>query len=54
MIPNYELESLILSHGERMNVIKPLDLRESISNKILKMALLYHKTEFQKVEVKNL
>ena len=54
VIPNYELESLILSHGERMNVIKPLDLRESISNKILKMALLYHKTEFQKVEVKNL
>jgi len=50
VIPNYELKSLILSHGERISVVKPLDLRESIAKIVFEMGLLYHKTEFQRVD----
>ena len=50
VIPNYELKSLILSHGERISVVKPLDLRESIAKIVFAMGLLYHKTEFQRVD----
>ena len=50
VIPNYELKSLILSHGERISVIKPLDLRESIAKIVFEMGLLYYKTEFQRVD----
>jgi len=51
VIPNYELESLILSHGERMNVIKPLDLRDRIAKKVFEMGLLYPRSEFQQIEI---
>ena len=51
VIPNYELESLILSHGERVNVIKPLDLRDRIAKKVFEMGLLYHRSEFQQIEI---
>ncbi|NJK98350.1 MAG: WYL domain-containing protein [Bacteroidales bacterium] len=34
LVPNYELESLILSFGERMEVLEPLSLRQNISHKI--------------------
>ena len=34
LIPNYELESLILSFGEKMEVMQPLDLKEKIKGRI--------------------
>jgi predicted DNA-binding transcriptional regulator YafY len=34
LIPNYELESLILSHGEGMNVLEPISLREKIKQRV--------------------
>ena len=34
LIPNYELESLIFSFGENMEVIKPLILREKLIKRI--------------------
>ncbi|MGM0934604.1 MAG: helix-turn-helix transcriptional regulator [Bacteroidota bacterium] len=34
LIPNYEMESLILSFGEKIEVIKPLDLRAKIKGRI--------------------
>ncbi len=34
LIPNYEMESLILSFGEKIEVIMPLDLREKIKERI--------------------
>lgn len=34
IIPNYELESVLLSHGERIEVLKPEWLRERIARKI--------------------
>ncbi|NBC04883.1 MAG: WYL domain-containing protein [Bacteroidetes bacterium] len=37
VIPNYELESLIMSFGENVKVIKPESLKEKISEKIKKM-----------------
>lgn len=37
IIPNYELESLILSFGENMTVLKPLSLKERINNRIRSM-----------------
>ena len=50
IVPNYELKSLILSHGERISVVKPLDLRESIAKIVFEMGLLYYKTDFQRVD----
>lgn len=38
---NYELESLILSYGENMKVIKPYVLRDKILNRIKIMNLIY-------------
>ncbi len=35
--PNYELESLILSYGENIEVLHPSSLREKIENRIKKM-----------------
>jgi predicted DNA-binding transcriptional regulator YafY len=35
LIPNYELESLILSYGEGMEVLKPETLRDKIKNRIV-------------------
>ena len=33
LIPNYELESIILSYGEGMQVLKPLSLRDKIKTR---------------------
>jgi|SRR5690606_12082613 len=33
VIPNYELETLILSHGERVKVLEPIDFRTKIENR---------------------
>jgi predicted DNA-binding transcriptional regulator YafY len=41
VIPNYELESLLLSFGERLEVLEPLDLREKLADRINKMANNY-------------
>lgn len=34
VIPNYELESLILSFGEKLEVVEPISLREKIADRI--------------------
>jgi len=34
LFPNYELESLILSYGEGIEVISPKTLREKINNRV--------------------
>jgi len=36
VIPNYELESLILSFGENVKVLSPIDLKAKIKNRFLK------------------
>ena len=43
VIPNNELESLLLYFGEDLQVLEPLDLRLRISEKIKKMATYYKK-----------
>lgn len=43
VIPNYELERLILSYGERALLIRPKWLREKIQNKIIKANFEYEK-----------
>ncbi len=42
VIPNYELESLILSYGENMTVINPLSFKERINNRICLMQKNYN------------
>ena len=37
VIPNYELEQLILSFGENVAVLSPISLKEKIKNRIFKM-----------------
>jgi hypothetical protein len=37
VIPNYELESLILSYGENLQVLEPLSFVEKIKIRIEKM-----------------
>ncbi|HEX4375358.1 MAG TPA: WYL domain-containing protein [Puia sp.] len=41
VIPNYELEKLLLSFGERVIVLSPLELRSSLKAKAEKMAANY-------------
>ena len=41
VIPNYELESLVLSFGERVEVIKPEDFKDKIINRLEKSVSLY-------------
>ena len=41
VIPNYELERLILSYGERVKVIAPSSIQNSIQSKVQAMNLLY-------------
>ena len=41
VIPNYELEKLILSFGERIKVLSPQAFRERLGEKIKASALLY-------------
>lgn len=42
LIPNYELESLILSYGEGIEVIKPKELRLKIKNRVKLILGNYH------------
>jgi predicted DNA-binding transcriptional regulator YafY len=41
VIPNYELEKLILSFGERIKVISPTEFQKKIAERMRKSALLY-------------
>lgn len=41
VIPNYELESLLLSFGEKLTVLKPVDFREQFVERIKKMYNIY-------------
>jgi predicted DNA-binding transcriptional regulator YafY len=41
VIPNYELESLILSFGERVEVLEPEVLREKLKDRINKLSDIY-------------
>lgn len=41
IIPNYELERLILSYGESVKIIEPKDLRERIKNRVENNVKLY-------------
>jgi predicted DNA-binding transcriptional regulator YafY len=41
VVPNYELDSLLLSFGQNIKVLKPVDLRNRIADKIDKMYMNY-------------
>lgn len=41
VIPNYELQALLLSFGSKVKVIRPLSLLESLKDEILKMGMVY-------------
>jgi predicted DNA-binding transcriptional regulator YafY len=41
VIPNYELESLILSFGERVEVLEPEALRRKLRHRIMKLSAIY-------------
>lgn len=41
VVLNYELEQEILSHGERVEVLEPLELRETIMNRIQQLIQQY-------------
>ncbi len=43
LIPNYELEALILSFGENIEILEPIELRERIKNRINSMLNNYVK-----------
>lgn len=43
VIPNYELEALLLSFGERVQVLEPTDLKTRLSERIKTMAAFYKK-----------
>jgi predicted DNA-binding transcriptional regulator YafY len=45
LIPNYELESLILQHGERICVLEPVDLRTKIQNRIKELIRKYNSAD---------
>ncbi len=49
--PKKELESLILSFGEDMEVLEPASLRTSIKNKLQKMQKLYRRSNCQDTQV---
>lgn len=49
--PNKELESLILSFGEDMEVLEPASLRATIENKLQKMQKLYRRSSCQDTQV---
>ena len=42
VIPNYELESLILSYGDGIEIMSPENLREKIKERIEQMYLKYN------------
>ncbi len=41
VIPNYELESLILSFGERVEVLEPEGVKDKIIRRIKKLSKVY-------------
>ena len=41
VIPNYELERLILSYGDSVKVMEPKDLRQRIKNRVENNVKLY-------------
>jgi predicted DNA-binding transcriptional regulator YafY len=41
VIPNYELQTLILSHGDRVKVLEPLTLQTAIRERLMNAAALY-------------
>ena len=41
VIPNYELENVILSYAEKVVVISPLDLKEKIAERLRNASLRY-------------
>ncbi|QZE15508.1 WYL domain-containing protein [Halosquirtibacter laminarini] len=41
VVPNYELESLILSFGDRMEVLEPIEFRERIGNRVARLSERY-------------
>lgn len=43
IIPNYEFESIILSYGEKIEVLSPINLREVIQLKVENLANIYEK-----------
>lgn len=45
LIPNYELESLILQHGEKIHVLGPVELKNKIQGRIQKMILKYNSAD---------
>lgn len=42
LIPNYELESLILQHGEKVKVLEPLELSNKIQDRIKELIKKYN------------
>lgn len=42
LIPNFELESIIFSHGERIEVLSPELLRQRIKNRVIKLNEKYN------------
>lgn len=45
LIPNYELESLILQHGEKILVLEPLELKTKIQDRIAKLIKKYNSAD---------
>ena len=43
VVINYELQSLLLSYGELIEVLEPLSLREGLANRVSKLHHLYQK-----------
>ena len=41
VIPNYELKQLVLSHGERMVILSPQNLRDEVCEKLQKIINIY-------------
>lgn len=41
VIPNYELKQLVLSHGERMVILSPQNIRDEVSEKLQKIISIY-------------
>jgi predicted DNA-binding transcriptional regulator YafY len=41
LIPNYELQSILLSHGEKIKVLSPSSFREALATRINEMIKLY-------------
>lgn len=45
LIPNYELESLILQHGEKIVVLKPVELKLKITDRINQLIIKYNSAD---------